>query len=269
MKVNGNEMAITLRRGANLTALPFCNETLRQVNDFYTLPSTVDKKKPAVYIRNKSQIEGCLVSRLSFENISELFEILSNHIQDDDSELFDLLVNRKTEKDAYRNLRALSFELRGNNGAAFYLRVDVTETRKSFIDVWEYSIPDIRFNPDEKTFLFDGHNIFYVKNGKAFTIPLVYRFTLNGSLNDCRKYVLNLYFPFTDEFFPKNVSLEKLVIPLSVADGIYLELNNLKPLSDETSTDCADAVLCKQGFNVTGLIKLIIKTRTQYREIEI
>lgn len=269
MKVNGNEMAITLRRGANLTALPFCNETLRQVNDFYTLPSTVDKKKPAVYIRNKSQIEGCFVSRLSFENISELFEILSNHIQDDDSELFDLLVNRKTEKDAYRNLRALSFELRGNNGAAFYLRVNVTETRKSFIDVWEYSIPDIRFNPDEKTFLFDGHNILYVKNGKAFTIPLVYRFELSGRLEDTKTYKLNIYFPFTDEFFPKNITIERFVIPVSVASGIYLELNDLKPLSDETNADCADAVLCKQGFNVTGIIKLIIKTRTQYREIEL
>ena len=148
-----------------------------------------------------------------------------------------------------------------------YLRINIAETRKSFIENWEYNTPDIRFKPETKTYLFDGHNIFYSVNGNARTIPLVYRFTLNGSLNDCRKYVLNLYFPFTDEFFPKNRLIEKLVIP--IASGIYLELNNLKPLSDETSTDCADAVLCKQEFNVAGIIRLIIKTRTQYREIEV
>lgn len=263
MKVNGNEMAITLRRDANLTALPFCNETLRQINEFYTLPPTLDKRKPSVYIPVKKAIEGCFVSRLTFDNIGELFEILVDDVS------FDLLINRKVEKTAYRNVKALSFELRGNNKEALYLRINIAETRKSFIENWEYNTPNIRFKPETKTYLFDGHNIFYSVNGNARTIPLVYRFTLNGSLNDCRKYVLNLYFPFTDEFFPKNVSLEKLVIPLSVADGIYLELNNLKPLSDETSTDCGDAVLCKQGFNVTGLIKLIIKTRTQYREIEL
>ena len=263
MKVNGNEMAITLRRDANLTALPFCNETLRQINEFYTLPPTVDKKKAAVYIPVKKEIAGCVVSRVTACNVAELFEILA------DDAVYDLLVNRKTEKTAYRNIRSSSFEFRANNTEAFYFRVNVGETRKSFLEVWEYNTPDIRFKPETKTYLFDGHNILYSVNGNARTIPLVYRFTLNGSLNDCRKYVLNLYFPFTDEFFPKNVSLEKLFIPLSVADGIYLELNNLKPLSDETSTDCADAVLCRQEFNVAGIIRLIIKTRTQYREIEL
>lgn len=263
MKVNGNEMAITLRRDANLTALPFCNETLRQINEFYTLPPTVDKKKAAVYIPVKKEIAGCVVSRVTACNAAELFEILA------DDAVYDLLVNRKTEKTAYRNIRSSSFEFRANNTEAFYFRVNVGETRKSFLEVWDYNTPDVRFNSETKTLFYDGHNIFYVSGGHARTIPLVYRFELNGKLEDTRTYRLNIYFPFTDEFFPKNITIERFVIPVSVASGIYLELNDLKPLSDETNADCADAVLCKQGFNVTGIIKLIIKTRTQYREIEL
>lgn len=82
MKVNGNEMAITLRHDANLTALPFCNETLRQISDFYTLPATVDKRKPAVYIPVKKAIEGCFVSRLTLHKfpISNIKECYSFYL---------------------------------------------------------------------------------------------------------------------------------------------------------------------------------------------
>ena len=122
MKVNGNEMAITLRRDANLTALPFCNETLRQINEFYTLPPTVDKKKAAVYIPVKKEIAGCVVSRVTACNVAELFEIIA------DDAVYDLLVNRKTEKTAYRNIRSSSFEFRANNTEAFYFRVNVLKS---------------------------------------------------------------------------------------------------------------------------------------------
>lgn len=135
--------------------------------------------------------------------------------------------------------REEKFDLRGENKASLYLRLDVEENADSYTTDWDITPPSLKWN-QSRTFYFDGHSVI----ADLKTLPLVYHFELTGKYTEKAKYNITLYFPFTDEYFPTQDSIEKLTIPLDARSGVSLDLYDLKcafrlPICNKISKNCA------------------------------
>lgn len=185
MKVQGRDCTLTLLKDNEYYPLPYSEETVRQASKGYALPGSIG------VITGRS-IQRCVVTRLEEAIVLALFLLLFYR-----EEKFDLLADRVAYKVIYKNFGIKEFELRGENKAPLYLRLDVEENADSYTTDWDITPPSLKWN-QSRTFYFDGHSVI----ADLKTLPLVYHFELTGKYTEKAKYNITLYFPFTDEYFP-------------------------------------------------------------------
>ena len=264
--------------------LPYSEETVRQTSKGYALPGVIGERNREKTIITGTAIQGCFVTRLEYQNVLALFLLLFYY-----EEVFDLFADRICEQLIYKNLTVKSFELRGENGKALYLRIDVKDTSDSFIDSWPLNMPDLSWGPSTgsgtagigtgtadnntttvdnssttpRTYYYDGHYVV----ADLQTLPLVYRFELGGNYTEKSKYEITLYFPLDTVFFPTLNKIEKLTILLDQKDGISLDLYELEPVGSMTDINCADTVLCFQKFIIESQIILNIRNQNENKTV--
>lgn len=249
MNVQGRDCTLTVARDGDLIPLPYSEETVRQTSKGYSLPGCIGERNRELTVVTEKIIEGCFITRLEYLNVLPLFLLFFNC-----NEKFDLYADRVFEKVIYKNILPKSFELRGENHEAFKLRLDVKNSSSSFVDSWPVNTPSLEWE-QRRTYFFAGHCVI----ADLKTLPLIYRFELNGSFTEKTNYKIKLYFPLSEEHYPVNNKIEKLSILIDRNDGISLDLYDLEPVTDLCDINCSDTVLCFQTFNITGIVVLNIR----------
>lgn len=253
MRILGKQCTLTVAKDDEYYPLPYSEETVRQASKGYALPGVIGIRNREKHIITGRTIQGCVVTRLEELTVQALFLLLFYR-----EEKFDLLADRVAYKVIYKNLSIKEFELRGENKAPLYLRLDVQENDDSYTTSWDINTPSLKWTPN-RTFYFDGHNVI----ADLKVLPLVYRFEVTGKYTEKAKYSITLYFPFTDDYFPTQNNIEKLTIPLDAKFGASLDLYDLKPLDDMADINCADTVLCYQKFEVCSIVVFNIRNQNQ------
>ena len=266
MKVQGRDCTLTVAKDNEYYPLPYSEETVRQTSKGYSLPGSIGIRNRDKRIITGKSIEGCFVTRLEYQNVLALFLLLFNC-----NEAFDLLADRVCEKIIYKNVAVKSFELRADNSNPFYFRLDVKDTDDSYVDDWPVGMPALLWKEDcggfdrlnHRTYYYNGHNVI----ADLKTLPLVYRFEINGSFTEKTKYTITLYFPLSTEHFVTLNKIEKLSIVIDLKDGISLDLYNLKADGSLTDINCADTVLCSQKFICESHIVLTIRNQQENKQV--
>ena len=272
MRIQGKSCTLTVAKDGYYYPLPYSEETVRQTSKGYALPGVIGERNREKTIITGTTIRGCFVTRLEYQNVLALFLLLFYY-----EEVFDLFADRICEQLIYKNLTVKSFELRGENGKALYLRIDVKDTSDSFIDSWPVNIPDLSWGPSTgsgtagigtgtataRTYYYDGHCVVV----DLQTLPLVYRFELGGNYTEKSKYEITLYFPLDTVFYPTLNKIEKLTILLDQKDGISLDLYELVPVGSMTDINCADTVLCFQKFIIESSVILNIRNQNENKTV--
>lgn len=253
MMIQGKSCTLTVAKDGYYYPLPYSEETVRQASKGYALPGVIGIRNREKLVETGKAITGCVVTRLEYNNILALFLLLFYR-----EEKFDQLADRVAYKVIYKNLSIKEFELRGENKAPLYLRLDVQENDDSYTSSWDINTPSLKWTPN-RTFYFDGHNVI----ADLKVLPLVYRFELTGKYTEKAKYSITLYFPFTDDYFPTQNNIEKLTIVLDVKFGASLDLYDLKPINDMGDINCADTEVCFQKFEVCGIVVFNIRNQEQ------
>ena len=253
MMIQGKSCTLTVAKDGYYYPLPYSEETVRQASKGYALPGVIGIRNREKLVETGKAITGCVVTRLEYNNILALFLLLFYR-----EEKFDQLADRVAYKVIYKNLSIKEFELRGENKAPLYLRLDVQENDDSYTSSWDINTPSLKWTPN-RTFYFDGHNVI----ADLKMLPLVYRFELTGKYTEKAKYSITLYFPFTDDYFPTQNNIEKLTIVLDVKFGASLDLYDLKPINDMGDINCADTEVCFQKFEVCGIVVFNIRNQEQ------
>lgn len=251
--IQGKSCTLTVAKDGYYYPLPYSEETVRQASKGYALPGVIGIRNREKLVETGKAITGCVVTRLEYNNILALFLLLFYR-----EEKFDQLADRVAYKVIYKNLSIKEFELRGENKAPLYLRLDVQENDDSYTSSWDINTPSLKWTPN-RTFYFDGHNVI----ADLKVLPLVYRFELTGKYTEKAKYSITLYFPFTDDYFPTQNNIEKLTIVLDVKFGASLDLYDLKPINDMGDINCADTEVCFQKFEVCGIVVFNIRNQEQ------
>ncbi|SEQ77340.1 hypothetical protein SAMN04487977_11083 [Treponema bryantii] len=257
MRIQGKDCTLTVARDGEFIPIPYSEETVRQTSKGYSLPSCIGQRNRDKTIVTGKKIEGCFTTRLEHSNIMSLFLLFFYLNQG-----FDIYVDRGFEKIIYKNINTCGFELRGDNGESFKLRVDVKENEDSFTDNWPLTIPDLSWER-QRTYFYDGKSV----SCDLKTIPLVYRFELTASFNEKIKYQIKLYFPLSSEHYPVNDRIEKLSIVIDQKDGITLDVYDLVPSGGLCDINCSDTVLCNQLFDVTGIVVLTMRNEKEFTQI--
>ena len=141
MRIQGKSCTLTVAKDGYYYPLPYSEETVRQTSKGYALPGVIGERNREKTIITGTTIQGCFVTRLEYRNVLALFLLLFYY-----EEVFDLFADRICEQLIYKNLTVKSFELRGENGKALYLRIDVKDTSDSFIDSWPVNMPDLSYS---------------------------------------------------------------------------------------------------------------------------
>ena len=257
MMIQGKSCTLTVAKDGEYYPLPYSEETVRQASKGYALPGCIGIRNREKLVETGKSITGCVVTRLEYNNILALFLLL---FYSDDK--FDILVDRVCEKLIYKNISVKEFELRAENNEPLYFRFDVKENDDSYVTSWDITTPSLPWNQC-RTFYYDGHSII----ADLKTLPLVYRFELNGKFTEKKKYQITLYFPLNTEHYPNQNTIEKLTIQLDARNGIWLDLYELKPLDDMADINCADTVLCYQKFEVCGIVVFNIRNQKENKTV--
>lgn len=255
--IQGKSCTLTVAKDGEYYPLPYSEETVRQASKGYALPGCIGIRDREKLVETGKSITGCVVTRLEYNNILALFLLL---FYSDDK--FDILVDRVCNQLIYKNVSVKDFELRAENGEPLYLRLDVKENDDSYVDDWPVTLPALPWS-ECRTFYYDGNSVI----ADLKTLPLVYRFELNGKFTEKKKYQITLYFTLNTEHYPTQNKIEKLTIQIDARNGIWMDFYDLKPLDDMADINCADTVLCYQKFEVTGIVVFNIRNAEQNTQV--
>ena len=258
MNIQGRDCTLTVARDDEFIPLPYSEETVRLASKGYSLPGCIGERNREKTVVTHREIEGCFVTRLEYLNVLPLFLLFFNS-----SERFDLYADRGFEKTVYKNVLPQSFELRADNKDSFKIKVNVKSSRESYMTEWPLNTPKLEWNDTGRTYFYDGHFV----TADLQTLPLIYRFELNGSFTEKTNFKITLYFPLSENHYPTQGRIEKLNILIDHTDGISVDLFNLVPVTDLCDINCPDTVLCFQTFNILGDVILNIRNQEQNTHI--
>lgn len=257
MMIRGKSCTLTAARDGYYFPLKYSEETIRAKSKGYALPGVVGGTGRERIVRTGVEAAGCFVCFLDRLCAPFLFRLASS------GGLFDIYADRVFERKIYRNLTSTGFELRADSGGAFCLRVDVKDSPEFFVDSWGGTVPSFGAGGGGEIFVFDGHGIYSDEK----KLPLVYRIELSAEAGDVKKFNLKIYFPISDEHFPKLAEIERLSVPLGKESEI--ELSSLVPYDELAGINASGAVLACQKFKVLGKIKITAADGAEKTEVEL
>lgn len=284
-KIYGKDTSLTLLKDNEYTPLCYTEETLRQTVTDFELAATIGKTQRETRQRTGTRIEGCLVTRLDADSTTPLFETVC-----DDGDIFTLLADRVFSKNIFKHLKAQGFVIRAANKEPFYFRIDVKETRDSAVERFSHLTPVINWSSKQlreadlmvekeyssvgrigqkETFFYDGFSVIKTVQRKETRLPLIHRFELAGDFSENRKFTLSLCYALNERFYPELEGIEKIIIPISEKNGMYLEMESVKPTDDASHIRTSNEILISQKFRVRGHIRFVARNRNGFVRIEI
>lgn len=246
MHIFGSDCTITLVRDASLIALPYSQETLREVPEEVPLDPLVGYILPLQTVpcgKSDFLVLGCVVTRVTEETALPLAAILETGTRSS----FTLLVNRLAEKRIYRNLTLTGYEIRADLDDALYIRLDVQGYETAD---WDYTTPNLPWK-QIPTFRFTHTDLLL----DALPLEPIYRFFLTRTICDVTTTVLQLHFALKDEH-PLNNRKTLDEVTLTFGGRIRFTCFELTLLSFEAKTDNAEEILIFRRFRIDGNVRI-------------
>ncbi len=244
MHIFGSECTITLVRDACQTALPYSQETLREVPEEVPLDPLVAYAVPLQTVpcgNSDFLVLGCVVTRVTDETALPIAAILSTGARSP----FTLLVNRLAEKRVYRNLSLTGYEIRADLDEALYIRLDIEGYETSD---WDYTTPNLPWK-QVATYEFTHSDL----SLDGLPLEPVYRFFMTRTTGKVTTTILQLHYALKDEH-PLNNRKTLGEVTLTFGGRIRLTCSNLTLLSFDAQTDNAEEILVFRRFRIDGNI---------------
>ena len=242
MYIYGSECTLTLVRNAELTAIPYTLETIREEREETPLDPLVGYMMPLVNVpcgSGEPKVLGCTVTRVCGTSLVPLAALLV----DGYLKPFMLYLNRIVEKRIYRNLLLSGWEVRADRDEAVYVRIDM-EGREAAD--WDYTTPDIPWAQNETLHFYDGD---IVLDGIAS--DNIYRFSLTRLYGDAISTVLQIHYPLKDGDALNNIQ-KFSAVTLTLGKRLRFTLTSLALLTFHANTDNAEEILVVRRFRVDG-----------------
>jgi hypothetical protein len=283
MITNGRDCSIVIKTAYREMGIPYSEETIREAVSLLTEKAAIEGSGSCRAIIGKSGgVTGCVVTPLTIGTapllltlamgsaglplyVSEtrnLYLSRLNLLPMEDSTRFDLIQDRGGSRKLYEGCAVTGFELRVVREQAIKLKLNISGERPPVT----YPYQDIA--PTETGERFTGDRVSYRINGKEYTN--IYGLTIASRKTDGTKtelWIKRVLEPGTD--FPNLV--EELTITAQLLRDTYeyrqygmfrLTLTRLGLTADETTVDCADAVIGPLRYYVAGTVNAEVFTTT-------
>ena len=242
MYIYGSECTLTLVRNAELTAIPYTLETIREEREETTLDPLVGYMMPLVnvlYGTGETKVLGCAVTRICTTSLIPLATLLINGYL----KPFMLYLNRIVEKRIYRNLLLSGWEVRADRDEALYMRLDM-EGKEA--NDWDYTTPEIPWVQNETLQFYDGNIIL-----DGIASNNIYHISLTRLYGDAISTIFQIHYPLKENDVLNNTrSFE--TITLTFGNRLRFTLTHLVLLTFHANTDNAEEILVVRRFRVDG-----------------
>jgi len=285
MKVNGNECSIVIRTTNHEFYVPYAEETVREAVAFLTEETPIEGEGNYRAIQKKCGVTGCIVTPLTLKTIPYLFYIAFGSSEKpvfksetrniygsllkllllEDSDRFDVIQDRKTERRIFTNCRINGFEFRVEREQPVKLKLDICGENLAapylYTDKIENEIGE-RFDSNYVDYWINGkenHHIYgltmLVKKDKGVKTEIWIRRAIEKELNQ----------RFND--VPENI--DELIISARLLNDKYefrnygmfrITLKKLVFVSDETNVNSSDAVVGSLRYYVFGEVTATVYT---------
>jgi hypothetical protein len=274
MLVNGRDCSIVIKTQYREVGIPYAEETIREAVSLLTEKSPIEGDGSCGAIRKNGGVTGCVVTPLTIGTAPLLLYLAMgsaslplyvsetrnlclyklNLLPAEDSARFDLVQERGGSRKLYEGCAVTGFELRIVREQAIKLKLDINGERKAAI--YPYTDP-LKTETGER---FLRARVTYRINGTEY--QNIYGLTIATRKDGGTKtelWIKRVLEPGTD--LPDLI--EELTITAQLLRDKYerrhygmfrLTLTRLVLTADETTVDCADAVIGPLRYYVTGTV---------------
>ena len=272
MKVQGVDCSIVVKTTYREFDMPYAEETIREAVSLLEENASIEGDGVCRAIRKSGGATGCIITPLTIGTaphllflamgaadkpifVSEsrnLYQYTLDLLPMEDTECFDLIQHRGTERRLYEGCRVQGFELRILREEAIKLRFDITSERPPV--TYPYTDTFARESGER----FHGDFVSYQINGKEYTN--IYGATLLCKKEGETKTELWIKRVFDNDFELPNI-IEEITVTAQLLKDVYeyrrfgtfrITLKRLVLTSDETNVNTADTVIGPVRYYVAG-----------------
>jgi len=180
MLINGCDCSIVIKTAHIEKDIPYCDETVREAVSFLQEEASIEGDGICKGIRKGGGVTGCVVTPLTIGTaplllylamgsaglpvfVSEtrnLYKYALNLLPTEDTDVFDLIQDRKNERRLFEGCRVRGFELRILRGEAVKLKLDIsgenTPRVYPYTDIAGRGAIGERFSSDYVTYTING-----------------------------------------------------------------------------------------------------------------
>jgi hypothetical protein len=275
MTVQGRDCSIVIKTQYRETGLPYSEETIREAVSLLTEEASIEGDGSCRAIKKSSGVTGCVVTPLTIGTAPLLLYLAMGNaglplfvsetqnlylyqlslLPMEDSTRFDLVQERGGSRKLYENCAVSAFELRINREQAVKLKLDISGEQPPVVYPYQETIP---METGER---FMGDHVIYRINGTEHLN--IYGLTLSAKKEGGTRTEL-----WIKRVLPQGPDLpgiiEELTITARLLRDVYeyrhygmfrLTLTRLVLIADETTVDCADAVIGPLRYYCAGTVK--------------
>jgi hypothetical protein len=275
MLVNGRDCSIVIKTQYRETGLPYSEETIREAVSLLTEEASIEGDGSCRAIKKSNGVTGCVVTPLTIGTAPLLFHLAMgsaglplfvsetqnlylyqlNLLPMEDSTRFDLVQERGGARKLYENCAVAGFELRINREQAIKLKLDISGEQPPVIYPYQEATP---METGER---FMGDHVIYRINGTEHLN--IYGLTLAAKKESGTKTELWIKRSLEQGGDIPGI-IEELTITARLLRDTYeyrhygmfrLTLTRLVLIADETTVDCADAVIGPLRYYCAGTVK--------------
>jgi hypothetical protein len=280
MLANGCDCLIVIKTQYREMGIPYSEETIREAVSLLKEEAAIEGDGSCRAIRKNGGVTGCVVTPLTIGTaplllylamgsanlplyVSEtrnLYLYRLNLLPVEGGSRFDLVQERGGSRTLYEGCAVTGFELRINRGETVHLKLDIKGERPPAI--YPYTDP----LPTEGGERFSGDYVTYRINGNEYRN--IYGLTLSARKEDGTRTELRIKRSLEQGSDLPGI-IEELTITAQLCREKYeyrhygmfrITVKGLVLVSDETSIDCADAVIGPLRYYVAGTVNAEVFT---------
>lgn len=272
MKIQGCDCSIVIKTQHHEFDVPYSEETIREAVSLLQEEASIEGDGVCKAIAKKSGVTGCVVTPLTIDTVPFLlylafgsaglpvfvsetrsvFQYRLNLLPLHDTDCFDLVQDRGSDRILFEDCRVQGFELRFEHEQAVKLKLDVSGERAGV----KYPYTDVFLKEARERF--NSENVWYEINGKKYSN--IYGVTLivkkdNGVKTEIwirRSLDKKIDLPEIIEELKITAQLMKDKYSVRKYGTFIIKLKKLVLTSDETNINASGAVLGSLRFYVSG-----------------
>jgi hypothetical protein len=274
MSVNGRDCLVVIKTQYREMGVPYSEETLREAVSLLTEEAPIEGDGLCRAIRKSAGVTGCVVTPLAIGTaplllylamgsaglpvyVSEtrnMYRYKLNLLPAEDSTRFDLIQDRGGERRIFEGCRVNGFELRIVREQAVKLKLDIRGERPPA------TYPYQEIASTERGERFNGDFVIYRINGMEY--KNIYGLTILAKKEGGTKTDL-----WIKRVLEQGPDLPEIIEELTITAQLIREkyeyrhygmfritLKRLVLMADETTVDCADAVIGPLRYYVAGTV---------------